>query len=40
MSIFYVYQGETFNEELKGGFVWSPKLNRKNGKKQRIFHND
>ena len=32
MSIFYVYQGETFNEELKGGFVWSPKLNRKNGK--------
>lgn len=32
MSVFYVYQGATFNEELEGGFVWSPKLNKKGGK--------
>lgn len=36
MSVFYVYQGSTFNEEFKGGFVWSPKLN-KNGGENRGF---
>ncbi len=28
MAVFYVYQGETYQDELNGGFVWSPKLNR------------
>lgn len=28
MSIFYVYQGETYDEERAGGYVWSPKLTR------------
>ena len=32
MSVYYVYQGETFDEERSGGYVWSPKLT-KNGKK-------
>lgn len=32
MSVFYVYQGSTFNEEFEGGFVWSPKLNKNGGK--------
>lgn len=36
MSVFYVYQGSTFNEELEGGFVWSPKLNKK-GEENRGF---
>lgn len=36
MSVFYVYQGETFAEELKKGFVWSPKLN-KDGKGNKGF---
>ncbi len=26
MSVFYVFQGETFAEESLGGYVWSPKL--------------
>ena len=36
MSVFYVYQGETFAEELKKGLVWSPKLN-KDGKGNKGF---
>ena len=32
MSVYYVYQGETYDEERSGGYVWSPKLT-KNGKK-------
>lgn len=32
MSIFYVFQGETYNEEFSGGYVWSPQLN-KSGRK-------
>lgn len=32
MSIFYVFQGETYNEESSGGYVWSPQLN-KSGRK-------
>ena len=29
MTIFYVYQGKTYKEEKAGGFVWSPKVNKK-----------
>ena len=29
MSVYYVFQGETYVEERNGGFVWSPKLNQK-----------
>lgn len=36
MSVFYVYQGETFAEELKNSLVWSPKLNKK-GTKNKGF---
>jgi len=32
MSVFYVYQGDTYKLERAGGYVWSPKLN-KNGHK-------
>ena len=32
MSVFYVFQGETYNEERVGGYVWSPKLNKSGGK--------
>lgn len=32
MSVFYVYQGVTYEEERLGGYVWAPKLN-KAGKK-------
>lgn len=32
MSVFYVYQGDTYKLERSGGYVWSPKLN-KNGHK-------
>lgn len=28
MSIYYVFQGETYNEERKRGYIWSPKLNK------------
>lgn len=28
MSIFYVYQGDTYELEFKGGYVWSPKLTK------------
>ena len=27
MTVFYVYQGETYRDELEGGFVWAPQLN-------------
>lgn len=27
MSVFYVFQGETYDEERSGGYVWSPQLN-------------
>lgn len=26
MSVFYVFQGETYEQERRGGYVWSPKL--------------
>lgn len=32
MSIFYVQQGETYNEESAGGYIWSPQLTR-NGRR-------
>ncbi len=32
MSVYYVYQGETYEEERKGGYVWSPKLTKSGGK--------
>ena len=32
MSVFYVFQGETYKQERKGGYVWSPQLN-KSGRK-------
>lgn len=32
MAFYYVYQGDTFEVERKGGYVWSPQLN-KAGKK-------
>ena len=32
MSVFYVFQGETYKEEKAGGYVWSPKLNKSGGK--------
>lgn len=28
MNVFYVYQGDTYNYECLGGYVWSPKLNK------------
>lgn len=32
LSIFYVFQGETYEEEHAGGYVWSPQLNKSGGK--------
>lgn len=32
MSVFYVYQGNTYQEERNGGYLWSPKLNKSGGK--------
>ena len=32
MSVFYVFQGETYKEEREGGYVWSPQLNKSGGK--------
>lgn len=32
MSVFYVFQGETYDEERAGGYVWSPQLNKSGGK--------
>ena len=28
MSIFYVHQGQTYNVERAGGYVWAPQLNK------------
>lgn len=28
MAVYYVFQGETYDEERNGGYVWSPKLDR------------
>lgn len=28
MALFYVFQGTTYNEESKGGYVWSPQLDK------------
>lgn len=32
MAVFYVFQGETYKEERKGDYVWSPQRNSKGGK--------
>lgn len=32
MSVYYVFQGETYNLERAGGYVWSPQLNKSGGK--------
>ena len=32
MAVYYVFQGETYNEERTGGYVWSPQLNKNGGK--------
>ncbi len=32
MAVFYVFQGETYDQERPGGYVWAPKLNRNGGK--------
>lgn len=29
MAVYYVFQGETYNEEKMGGYVWSPQRNRR-----------
>ncbi len=31
MSVFYVFQGETYREERSGGYVWSPQKNKSGG---------
>ena len=28
MTVFYVFQGETYDEECSGGYVWSPQRNK------------
>ena len=41
MAIFYVFQGETYNEECSGGYVWSPqrtKSGRKNAGYKTMTH--
>lgn len=38
MSVFYVFQGVTYELEKNGGYVWSPQLT-KNGKKNAGFSN-
>lgn len=32
MSVYYVFQGETYTEERTGGYVWSPQLDNRGGK--------
>jgi len=32
MSVYYVFQGETYKEERAGGYIWSPQLNKTGGK--------
>lgn len=29
MAVYYVFQGETYDEERAGGYVWSPQLNER-----------
>lgn len=31
MSVFYVFQGETYQEEKAGKYVWSPQKNKSGG---------
>ena len=31
MNYFYVYQNKTFTEEYRGGFLWSPKTDKRGG---------
>lgn len=38
MSVFYVFQGDTYEKEKNGGYVWSPQLS-KSGAKNRGFTN-
>ena len=38
MSLFYVFQGSTYEKELNGEYVWSPQLT-KNGRKNAGFTN-
>lgn len=32
MAVYYVFQGETYNEERAGNYIWSPQLNKSGGK--------
>lgn len=32
MAVYYVFQGETYDEERAGEYVWSPQLNKSGGK--------
>ena len=32
MAVYYVFQGETYDEERAGGYIWSPQLNKSGGK--------
>lgn len=32
MAVYYVFQGETYNEERAGGYIWSPQLNKNGGR--------
>jgi hypothetical protein len=32
MSVFYVFQGETYDEERSGGYVWSPQRTKSGGR--------
>lgn len=32
MAVYYVFQGETYDEERAGNYIWSPQLNKTGGK--------
>lgn len=32
MAVYYVFQGETYDEERTGNYIWSPQLNKSGGK--------
>ena len=32
MAVYYVFQGETYNEERAGEYIWSPRLNKNGGR--------
>ena len=36
MGVYCVHQGETYKQECRGGYLWSPKLN-KMGRKNRGY---